>query len=548
MSRPVLVLPSPPTANGDLHLGHLAGPYLAADAFARYRRMCGDDVAYVTGADVHQSYVARMAERNATSPAATADIFADRIEKTLHAADVEVNAFVRPHRSQIYQRFVRDFFRRLADGGHLVDEERPLLWCESCNRYLMGVAARGACGSCGLETDGALCEHCGRPVEGTTLRDPSCTACGSRATLRPLRRLFFSVDAFADRLREYHFESRMRSRSKQIVDALLADRLFDSAITTPSGWGVPVPTAGFERQRLEVWAEVGAGYPASTAELTASQNEDDGWRRYWSSENAEIVQFFGFDNTVPHTLLYPALYFAHGGIRPPDRFVINQFHRLDGEKFSTSRGHAVWGGDALAHVAADGLRYYLSLTAPEDEQGNFSLSNFKETVNHDLAGTIGPFLDGMLRIAASSRSLAARNEDPALIAELRIRTRELGRALEPETFSLRALANGWREMATSIGKHFAFRPDGSRDRQSDPHRPSIMDALSLLAGCAYPLMPSFAERLWGAIGAAGDLRTHRWGEYALLFDRNVTPPPTGTWFPELTDADLRPSDGEPVGA
>lgn len=546
MSRLVLALPSPPTANGDLHLGHLAGPYLAADAFARYRRMRGDAVAYVTGADVHQSYVVRMAERNGTTPECTADGFATRIEETLRMADIEVSAFVRPHRSAQYQTFVHEFFRRLADRGHLVAEERPVLWCSSCCRHLLGAAVRGLCGGCGLGSDGALCEHCGRPVEPANLRAPRCARCGTPAILRPMRRLFFPLEKFAGTLREFHTEARMRLRSRQVVDTLLRHGLFDTAVTSPGAWGLPVPAADFEDQRLDVWAEVGPGYAASTQAFTATAGEPDGWRDYWCSDHAEIVQFFGFDNTVPHALLYPALYWAHGDMRPPDRFVVNEFHRLDGDKFSTSRRHAVWGGDILAVVPADVLRYYLCLTAPEDEEGNFALTHFRETVNRDLASTIGPLLDDMLRAAASGSLTLPTDQCAELVKDLRDRASALGHLLEPDTFSLRRAARAWRDMAMSLRSWFERARAESRDAVREPARRTIVVSLSLLAGCANPLMPDFARRLWKALGATDDLRVHPLGESARRLGQTLVPPDEGTWFPEVTEEQLRPLSGKAV--
>lgn len=541
MSHPVLALPSPPTANGDLHVGHLAGPYLAADAFARYKRMRGHDVAYVTGADVHQSYVVGMAERLGMTPDAAADKFARRIEDTLHAADIDVDRFVRPHRSGFYQEFVREFFRRLWEAGQLVEAERPVFWCGSCRRHLLGAAVRGRCSTCGSECDGALCEHCARPVIDADLHDPRCERCGDEPGMRRLRRLSFDADRFAGRLREYHHEPRMRARSHTVVTALLAEGVPETAVSSPGRWGIDVPIGGFVDQRLDVWAEVGPGYLASTAELTKSRPErSEGWRGYWCAEDAEIVQFFGSDNTVPHALLYPALFLAHGGIRPPDRFVINAFHLLDGEKFSTSRQHAIWGSEILACAPVDGLRYYLCATASEEEQGNFTLSAFRETANRHLTHSVGPLLDEMLRAAASSEPPTLPSEtgaDP--VRDLQERAEQLGRLLEAETFTLRGAARAWQDMAAALGTPFA---QARREplATSDPARARrrLVEALSLLASCAHPLMPGFSRRLWAALGAGDDLRTHAWGEPATQIDGGIVPPREGEWFPEVTGAQL----------
>src|SRR6185369_2154141 len=97
--------------------------------------------------------------------------------------------------------------------------------------------------------------------------------------------------------------------------------------------------------------------------------------------------FFGFDNGYFHAVLFPALFLAYDpGIRLARAFVTNEFLRLDGAKFSTSRGHAIWGKELLARVPADVARFYLAWSGPEREQTNFTLAGMEETVAQELVG------------------------------------------------------------------------------------------------------------------------------------------------------------------
>src|SRR5689334_25432389 len=106
--RKALVIAPPPTPNGDLHVGHLSGPYLRADIYTRYLRMRGIEAYYLTGVDEHQSYVAFKAEQLGCSPAATADRFAEAILESLQAAQIEVDLYSRPRRSPYHEELVRD--------------------------------------------------------------------------------------------------------------------------------------------------------------------------------------------------------------------------------------------------------------------------------------------------------------------------------------------------------------------------------------------------------------------------------------------------------
>ena len=84
------------------------------------------------------------------------------------------------------------------------------------------------------------------------------------------------------------------------------------------------------------------GYIASTRAYAAVNGDAGGWRDWWDERSAEIVHFIGFDCGFSHAILWPALLIAHGGIALPRTIVANEFYRLEGEKFSTSRGHAIW--------------------------------------------------------------------------------------------------------------------------------------------------------------------------------------------------------------
>ena len=133
---------------------------------------------------------------------------------------------------------------------------------------------------------------------------------------------------------------------------------------------------GFEEQRLYVWFEMAPGYLAATADLPQSDGAQ-GWRPYWADADAEVVQFFGFDNGYFHALLFPALMMAYSpSIRLPTTFVVNEFYQLDHQKISTSRNHAIWGAEFVPEVTADVARYYLAFTAPEREQTTFTREEF----------------------------------------------------------------------------------------------------------------------------------------------------------------------------
>lgn len=134
-----------------------------------------------------------------------------------------------------------------------------------------------------------------------------------------------------------------------------------------SDWGVKVPIKGFETQVINAWFDV---LPAHINNC----NRDEIWNKELDSEK-EIIQFFGFDNLYCYLVLYPALLHALGINEIPRYFFSNEFYLINEDKFSTSRGNAIWGNDFINKYGSDFVRYYLSLTSPEVTKTNF---NFEE--------------------------------------------------------------------------------------------------------------------------------------------------------------------------
>src|SRR5262249_50817183 len=128
-----IITATPPTPNGDLHVGHLSGPYLAADVCARFLRSRGEDVAYISSSDDNQSHVVRTAPRLGTSPRKLAAAHAEQIKSTLAKASIEIDAFTVPDERHV--EVVQRFFRGLYDDGVLVRKKTRAFWCREHGRY-----------------------------------------------------------------------------------------------------------------------------------------------------------------------------------------------------------------------------------------------------------------------------------------------------------------------------------------------------------------------------------------------------------------------------
>jgi methionyl-tRNA synthetase len=512
-----IVTAAPPTPNGDLHLGHLAGPYSGADVYARGARLRGLSARYVTGSDVHQSYVPTKARVLGEEPLAMAQRFADEIAAVFATIGFACDSYVLPQHTPDHARLVQEFIAVLHRGGELEERTEPGLYCEACERYLFEAHVSGDCPRCGADSDGNSCENCAWPNLVVDLRHPRCNGCGATPVGRDFARLYFPLSRYADRLRAYYGQAVLSPQLEALCLDLLERGLPDIPVSHPTDWGIPVPVPGFEDQRIYVWAEMVPGYFASLAQALGGPDGAPGdWRAAWSDPGSQVVQFFGFDNGYFHVALFPALIMAYDPDLPlPHAMITNEFYLLDGTKFSTSRGHAVWAGDLLRHAEPDTVRFVLAHDRPEHRRTTFTWSRFTALADGELAGRWQDWLGALFARIADRHGGSVPGRDPVTASQRLFRDR-LGRLAEDclaaygaQQFSPQTAA---RILCEIVRQGAEFAAGQERMRTLRPDSPEAAAAIALeaaaaraLALLASPLMPQFAQRLWSALGCTGPL-------------------------------------------
>lgn len=511
-----LVTAAPPTPNGDLHVGHLAGPYLGADLHARYLRLRGIDARFACGSDDNSPWVVAKARELGATPEETARRFTASAVDTLERAGVELAAFPAARDSADHREAVQEVFAALHERGDIVEKEVPTPYCARCEEVLVEHRVRGRCGGCGAPVTGNTCEECGWINHGADPRDPECTACGSPAELRPYRRLVFPVARHAERLREWYRRVEMSTHLRSFCDAVLAQGAPDLPATQPGDWGIEVPVPGWEDQRIYVWFEIAPRYLAYARHLSRDDGEGAEWGRWWKDPAARSVQFFGFDNSFYYGVSIPAVLLAFDpDIRLPDALLTNEFYRLDGQKFSTSRDHRILGRDLLDRVPVDAVRYHLAATCPERDQTNFTTEGLRETCCREL-------LDGL---EAWLRELAERVEEGAdgrvpatgdwtsehrrFLGRLETLLGEAAASYDAAGFSPQRAVRTLREIvreARRLGRG-EVHWDRAASIRGEERRTAL--ALELLAAkvfalAAAPITPGVSCRIWRALGLAGE--------------------------------------------
>lgn len=524
----VLVTATPPTPNGDLHVGHLSGPYLGADIYTRYLRMRGIETRYLTGVDDHQSYTDFRARQLSSTPRQVADRFGDAIETTLERADIAVDQCARPHASPHHARLVQEVFLRLYERGAIVARQADTLYCETCQTFLFEAYVSGTCPTCGDGTYGNACEVCGWPNDCVDLIDPKCRLCGEVPTVRPLERLYFPLAPYAKQLSEHWARAHMNPHLRSLCEQMLERGLPDIAVSQVNHWGIPVPVPGFEEQRIYVWFEMGPGYLAATQEVLEREQAGVGWRPAWTSDERQVVHFFGFDNGYFHAVLFPATFLAFDPeIRLPHAYVTNEFYRYEGAKFSTSRNHAMWGQELLDRVPADVARFYLAYDGPEAEQTNFVFSELEATVRRELVAGWEPWLRSLgAKLAADFGGKvpgtgAWTDHHQRFYQTLAGLTAEAAAAYEAETFSPQRASRVLGELVRSA-RRFAkaqepYRQLGHRYEEWRTAVALEVLAAKTLALVAAPILPGFAAGLWRDLGCPADGLLHGSWEDAPAF-------------------------------
>ncbi|MFD9126970.1 class I tRNA ligase family protein [Kitasatospora sp. NPDC059571] len=422
-----IVIDTPPTPNGNLHVGHLAGPFIGADVHARYLRATGRPVLYSSGTDESQTYVLSSARKAGTTPERLSGDSWSAIRETLRLMGISLDGFA-PYDDR-YRATVLDFVRPLYEAGKFRLRTVRLPYSERLGEFLVEGLVCGDCPICLSESRGGLCETCGHPNNYDELIDARSTADPTDVlTVREAEILVFPMEEYREQLEAYYRErlSGFRPHMAQLIRELFARPLPDLPVTYPLSWGIAAPFAQTPGQVVNAWVE---GIPA-VMYTTAYAAEQLGERpegptdELWRAERGNrLVYFIGFDNIWFWGLTHLALIMAHEGrYIVPDAMVVNEFYELENEKFSTSRGHVLYCDELLAEVPRDFVRYYLALANPENQRTNFSRAALTKVVEQRLAAPWRRLAAGLERAAEAVGTgvlpvSAAARERAAIVLE-----------------------------------------------------------------------------------------------------------------------------------
>jgi methionyl-tRNA synthetase len=397
-----LITAALPYANGQKHIGHLAGAYLPADIYVRYLKSQKRDVVFVCGSDEHGTAIPIQATKEGTTARAIIDKYHPLMEQNFKDLGIAFDIY---HRTSdpLHHETAQEFFTKLNNNGDLEIKESEQYYDEEAKAFLADRYIKGTCPNCSFDSAyGDQCERCGKSLSPDELINPVSTLSGKAPVKKMTRHWYLPLDRHETFLREWilnehanDWRANVLGQCKSWIDGGLQPR----AVTRDLDWGVKVPLPDAEGKVLYVWFDAPIGYISATKQWAINTGKD--WKPYWEDKDTKLVHFIGKDNIVFHCIIFPVMLKLHGNILP-DNVPSNEFMNLEGDKMSTSRN---WKLDMQDYIndfinkenggsqMADVLRYYLTQIAPETKDSEFMWKGFQDANNSELVSIFGNFIN-----------------------------------------------------------------------------------------------------------------------------------------------------------
>ncbi|MBD0379917.1 methionine--tRNA ligase [Paenibacillus sedimenti] len=382
-----------PYANGSLHLGRVAS-MIPGDVIARYFRIKGEEVLYVSGSDCHGTPISIQANKEGISPKMIADRYHNEFIDCFRKIGFSYDLYTRTD-APFHHEVVQELFNQLIDSGALYKKAVEQTYCNACERFLPDRYVEGNCPHCGSVARGDQCDTCSTLLDPLELHQRKCKLCNETPSCRFSDHYFLALSKFQNEL-EFFVEKSTgwRENAIRLTKRYLEEGLQDRAATRDLDWGVDVPLAGFEGKKIYVWVEAVSGYLSASKQWAKQSGES--WEKFWIKEGVKAYYIHGKDNVPFHTLIWPAILLGIGNLHLPDQIVSGEFLTLEGRKFSTSRNWAVWVPYILDRYEPDSVRYFLIANGPENRDTDFSWREFIYSHNGELLGAYGNFVNRSL--------------------------------------------------------------------------------------------------------------------------------------------------------
>ncbi|MEP3299997.1 MAG: class I tRNA ligase family protein [Pseudoruegeria sp.] len=377
-AAPVIVHPPMVTPNGPMHLGHASGPFLQADVTARALRSMGRDVFQLQGCQGHLQYLTINAEKCGGAFYEIANQFSDSVQDSLKRLNVDFDVFINVEQPSDFDQISHRLFDRLTEIGILSEVEHDVQYNKEEDRYFVEALVSGTCPYCHSSGATSECETCGATILDADLIDPIDYR-GNKQETRKITRIVMHTEMLRDSIKQYAASTLLPTKARLYLEKWLSRELPDVCVSNPYEEGISVNRKGFEDQKFTDVLERVSRYLLGLERFGKRLYGIDKFEELTASQIPATVALFGSDNAFGRLVIFPALMIKLGlSAAAPRMVLMNEFMLLDGEKFSTSRNHAIWVNDFITTENSDAFRYYAVVHSPIGAQTNFSPQGFAD--------------------------------------------------------------------------------------------------------------------------------------------------------------------------
>ncbi len=478
------------------HLGSLYSTLLA-DALARWNKLQGKDVFFLTGTDEHGQKIAQAAEKAGKLPKDFIDSFVPDFKNAWQLYDIKYDKFMRTT-DQYHIKGAQHLVTVLIDKGYIYKSVYKGWYCTPCETFVAEI------------TEDPTSPEATKGTE--VVQGPSCPTCGRDTHIISEESYFFKLSAFTDKLLAFYQNNpdfiAPKERTHEVT-SFVESGLKDLSISrTTVRWGVPFPQDPLHT--IYVWVEalsnyitgVGYGQPGCENEL----------RKWWPAD----VQVLGKDIIRFHAVYWPALLMA-ADLPLPKRLLVHGWIKVDKQKMSKSLGNVIDPIELQKKYGTDPIRYYLLRQIPINQDGDFSIADVENRIESDLANDLGNLLNRMVALAEKHGVMhvvpqegMTRVSSLCLNADAFVLVEEFAGHMNNYMFH-HALATLWKFIhATNTSFH---EVEPWKIAKTDPQMfmtvlSDTCHSLYMIAILLWPVMPHKMEELLISLGIRFKLEEH----------------------------------------